>query len=78
MKNAPTRVVIKEHSGTGYQERELTVSYDEAFRRELLHFYDCVVNKKLPDTCIEEGTADIRLIQRIFSAYRQGGKEEIE
>ena len=78
LKNAPTRVVIKEHSGTGYQERELTVSYDEAFRRELLHFYNCVVNKKLPDTCIEEGTADIRLIQRIFSAYRQGGKEEIE
>jgi len=45
------------------------VSFDEAFRNELLHFYECVKENKIPDTNIEEGKKDMQLLNDIFQCY---------
>ncbi len=55
----------------------VTVSYEEAFKRELLHFDDCIVNGKIPITSGEEGRQDLIVLQAIAHAAAQRGPREI-
>ena len=52
---------------------EETVSYESAFKRELVAFHDCVVNGTEPVTPGLDGLRDIALCQAIISSYRLGG-----
>ncbi|MRM88129.1 gfo/Idh/MocA family oxidoreductase [Faecalicatena contorta] len=69
IRNCPTLIKITENQDGRIEEREITVSFDEAFRNELLHFYECVVENKTPDTNIEEGKKDMQLLNDIFQCY---------
>jgi len=71
LKNAPTRVKQIEMEDEAIHERETIASYDEAFRREQLHFHDCVVNDKTPQTDVEIGRKDIALLTEILNKYIQ-------
>lgn len=46
LKNAPTLLNIRENEGDSASNRQIVTSYDEAFKREWRHFYDCIVNDK--------------------------------
>jgi predicted dehydrogenase len=52
---------------------EETVSYESAFKRELVAFHDCVVNGTEPVTPGLDGLRDIALCRAIISSYRLGG-----
>jgi len=52
---------------------EETVSYSSAFKRELIAFHDCVVNRTEPVTSGLDGLRDIALCQAIIESYRRGG-----
>jgi predicted dehydrogenase len=71
LKNAPTKVKHIEMKGEIIQEKEMIASFEEAFKRELLHFYDCVVNDKKPQTDVKVGEKDIILLTDIISKYMQ-------
>ena len=44
------------------------VSYESAFKRELLEFYDCVTKNRAPRTTAEEAVRDVALCQAIIAA----------
>jgi len=48
-------------AGQGLKVSRITVSYDEAFRRELHHFAHCVRTGEKPRTTPEDGRDDVRL-----------------
>ncbi|XID90772.1 Gfo/Idh/MocA family protein [Paenibacillaceae bacterium WGS1546] len=52
-------------------KKEATPSYEEAFRREWLHFYDVIVNGAELRTPGDEGLADVELAVEIVKAARR-------
>jgi len=59
LKYAATILNIDENDGASAVKREITTSYDEAFKREWRHFYDCIVNDKQPRTNAVEAREDL-------------------
>lgn len=68
LKNADTCITINEMEGEASVTKQVLVSYDEAFKREWRHFYDCVVNDKEPITNGEKGRRDIAFIIDLVKA----------
>ncbi len=53
----------------GWRTEEVA-SYDESFKRELLHFHECVTTGRAPVTSAEDALRDIALCQAIVAAHR--------
>jgi predicted dehydrogenase len=70
LRSAPSRLVVEGgHIGTANSwEREEVVSYDEAFKRELREFADCVRTGREPRTSGADGLADLRLCEAVARA----------
>jgi len=77
LRNAPTPVTLEEQDEESTWERELVVSYDEAFRRELVHFHACVVDGAPPRTGAADARRDIEVAQAIVRASRSGAPQEL-
>jgi predicted dehydrogenase len=67
-RNFPTPVVVQGGERELSWEKRITVSYEEAFRRELLAFYDNVRGGKKPFTDITSALQHMRFIQRLTDA----------
>jgi predicted dehydrogenase len=71
LRNYPTRVFVEgseplpDRPESAAWEKEVTVSYHEAFKEELLHFYDCVVNGRTPITDLADSRGDLALIHEM-------------
>ena len=50
---------------------EETASYEEAFKRELVHFHACIVDERTPRTPGEDGLGDVMLCEAIVRQYEQ-------
>ena len=59
LKNAATLLNIRENQGKSASRRQIVASYDEAFRREWQHFYDCILNDRQPKTDAEGARRDL-------------------
>lgn len=58
--------------GTTYSfEREEIVSYDEAFKRELVEFADCIATGREPRTSGADGMADVRACEAIARVHME-------
>lgn len=70
LKNAPTVVSLSENLDQTDMpmESELETSFSEAYRNELLHFHDCIVNGKEPITSGRDAVHDVRLMTKIIHA----------
>jgi predicted dehydrogenase len=66
LKNAATIVNVVHNDENRSVEKRIVSSYDEAFKREWRHFYDCVVNQKQPLTSPEEAREDIRFLGELL------------
>lgn len=75
LKNAPSVVKLSENvNGTEMPSKsEVQTSFSEAYRNELLHFYDCIVNDKEPITSGRDALKDIQLMRKIIDAV--GGRK---
>jgi predicted dehydrogenase len=70
LRHLPTPLTIERAGQDGALVVEQhTVSYEEAFRAELVHFRECVLGGKRPDTAVDEALGDMRWIQAIIRAY---------
>jgi predicted dehydrogenase len=67
-RNFPTPVTIQGGERELSWEKSITVSYEEAFRNELLAFYDNVRGNKKPFTSAEDAVKHSRFIQRLIEA----------
>jgi predicted dehydrogenase len=65
---APTVVTIRENEAGSPVRKEIPVSHQEAFRREWLHFFDCVREGRQPRTSLAEARADIELAIEMIRA----------
>ncbi len=79
LRSAPSRLIVEGgEAGTAHSwEREEIVGYDEAFKRELVHFAACVTSGDTPRTSGVDGLADLRLCEAIARAH-QGLDPELE
>lgn len=59
LKNAATLLNIRENDGASAVRKQLVTSYDEAFRREWLHLYDCIIHDQQPKTNAEQARDDL-------------------
>jgi predicted dehydrogenase len=49
------------------------ISYDEAFKRELIEFADCIATGREPRTSGTDGLGDLRVCDAIVRAQRGAG-----
>jgi predicted dehydrogenase len=68
LKYAATVLNIDENQGTSAVKQQITTSYDEAFKREWRHFYDCVADDLTPRTNPEEAKADLEFAVELMKA----------
>jgi predicted dehydrogenase len=69
--NGETVVTVKERDGAAFVEKRVTASFDEAFKREWRHFYECITQDKEPITSGAEGRADVALLANMVKAIRR-------
>jgi predicted dehydrogenase len=65
---APTVVTIRENEDGSPVRKEIPVSHQEAFRREWLHFSDCVREGSPPRTPLADARADVELAIEMIRA----------
>ncbi|MBI3963300.1 MAG: Gfo/Idh/MocA family oxidoreductase [Deinococcus sp.] len=71
LRNMPTPVMVQGMEGEASWEKQVIVNYEEAFKEELRHFYNCVVNNKEPLTTGEDAREDLKLLRQMALAYRR-------
>jgi predicted dehydrogenase len=74
LRNMPSRLLVEEGDvGTPHAWlREEVVSYDEAFRRELIEFSECIRSARQPVTSGSDGLRDLVLMESIGRAHARG------
>lgn len=73
LRHFPTPLRIQKMHGEELVEESRTVSYEEAFRAELVEFASAVRKGEAPETSVADALADARWIQQIAAAFRAGG-----
>ncbi len=72
LRNAPTPLILEEQDAESTWQRELVTSFDEAFRRELIHFHECATSGEAPRTTAADARRDIALAQAIVRSAIDG------
>jgi predicted dehydrogenase len=72
LQNAPTHVDLARMEGSELAETHLTVSYEEAFKRELLEFSDCVRSGRPPRTTAVGFRQDLEVLTEIARTFPAG------
>src|SRR5258707_11866235 len=70
LRNAPSPVIVQGGDGELAWEKRIIVSYDEAFRNEILSFYANVRQHKTPATTITHAVQHAQFIQQLIDAAR--------
>jgi predicted dehydrogenase len=75
LRSAPTLLEVEAgDNGTARSWRtEEIVSYDSAFKAELLAFHECVVGNRAPITDADDALHDVALCQSIIRSFQTGG-----
>jgi predicted dehydrogenase len=68
LKNAATLLNIEENEGDRAVRKQIVTSYEEAFKREWRHFYDCVINDQQPRTSGAEARRDLEFAVELMKA----------
>jgi predicted dehydrogenase len=69
IKGLPTTLTIRERVGeSGYQERKVRKTYEDAYTQELLELHRCVVGDIAPKTSAVDARNDIELFSMILKA----------
>lgn len=68
IKGLPHTVTIREKTGDGFQERKIRKTFQDAYTLEMLDFYDCAVNGKIPKSSAEDARKDIEIFEMIMKA----------
>jgi len=70
-RNMPTPVMVEGMDNGKPFAKTVIASMKEAFKEEMLHFAECVSQKKTPITTPEEAKGDVALLHKIFHATRR-------
>jgi predicted dehydrogenase len=72
LRSMPSRLIAEggEPGSTHSWQREEIVSYEEAFKRELEEFADCIATGREPRTSGHDGMADLALCEAVARAHQ--------
>jgi predicted dehydrogenase len=70
-RNMPTPVIVEGMEDGKPFAKTVTASMKEAFKEEMLHFAECVAQRKTPITTPEEAKGDVALLHKIFHAIKR-------
>lgn len=59
LKNAASLINIRENENNSACNKQITTSFDEAYKREWQHLYDCIIHDKQPMTTPDEAREDL-------------------
>jgi predicted dehydrogenase len=79
LRSMPSRLIIeggRAGASDSFRQEEI-VSYEEAFKRELVEFADCVTTGRAPRTPGTDGVADLRLCEAIARAHQARRPERL-
>ncbi|EPS37111.1 hypothetical protein H072_9284 [Dactylellina haptotyla CBS 200.50] len=69
VKGLPTKMVVREKVGeASYQERTRRTSFEDPYTKEMLAWYNCIVNNATPKTTIEDASNDLEIFKMILKA----------
>ena len=71
LKYAPTMVVVDEMAGTQFVQKSVLASYEEAFKRELVAFHECIVTDSEPWTSAEEARGHTAMLTEMVNVYME-------
>ena len=71
LRNEPMLVVTEGMDDGVAWEKTALVSYEEAFKEELIHFHDCIVNGRRPRTDGQDGKRDVVLLHDLTLAWQR-------
>jgi predicted dehydrogenase len=77
LRNEPTELLVEGMQDGAAWETAYTVSYEEAFKRELIHFHECIVERRAPATTASSARRDIALLQAIARAATSGAPQPL-
>jgi predicted dehydrogenase len=73
LRSMPTQLRLEsDYRGALARESVETVSYEEAFKRELVEFHECITADREPLTTAADGVRDIALCQALVTAHLNG------
>lgn len=83
VKGLPVTMTVREkissntrEDACGFQERIVRRTYEDPFTREMLEFYDCVMNGKTIKTSAEDARNELALWKMILQAGEHSYNEE--
>lgn len=68
LKNAATEIIIEMNEGSSAVRKRILTSYDEAFKREWRHFYECVRHDREPRTNGEMAREDLAFAVKLMKS----------
>jgi hypothetical protein len=71
VKSTPAVVHLHGQRDGAYRTESLTTLYEEAFKEELVHCHECVVQNRVPLTNAADSRMDQVLLLDIVRAYRR-------
>ncbi len=71
LKGVPAAITISKMQNGNLVEKRVLASYETSYKRELKHFYDCIVNDRQPLTGAVEASKDIQVAIKIIEAYKR-------
>ena len=75
LRNEPMLVVTEGMDDGVAWEKTALVSYEEAFKQELIHFHDCIANGRRPRTDGEDGKRDVVLLRDLTLAWQRAQQQ---
>ncbi len=72
LRNEPTELLVEKMDMGATREERIIVSYEEAFKLELLHFHACVTEKQAVATSAADARQDLVILQAIARAAATG------
>ncbi|MAG35051.1 MAG: hypothetical protein CL878_02200 [Dehalococcoidia bacterium] len=80
LRSAPTIVTLQamapDRDEPAHTETRVTSSYDEAFKREWIHFHECIAQSKEPHTGAEDALHDTEFIIELAQEIRSIGERK--
>jgi predicted dehydrogenase len=77
LRNEPTALIVEGMEGGSAWEKSITVSYEEAFERELVDFHDSIVRGTKPRTTATSARRDLVVLQAIARAAATGAPQAL-
>jgi predicted dehydrogenase len=73
LRNEPTALLVQGGSETSPESWRTTtqMSFQEAFKNELVEFYDCITEGRQPKTTAEDAVRDVAVCQSIIRRASQ-------